>query len=329
MPISHTSRRAVGLCAAFLLAGCGGSQTGPPPAATLNSAARAASSAGDLLYIAHDVREHGVYRGVVTVLTFPSGTAFATIPLDGFADGACSDASGNVWIVVGQQNHKYEAYEFAHGASKPIAKIAITHAHGIAGECAIDPETGDLAVVVGAVNCGSCHAGVDIWRGARKGKPETIAIPFTPVGCTYDDSGNLFVDGYVGSTVFFAFGELARGSESFRAVRLDKMPGGYPGGVGWDGSYVVILAENVRRGPELYRVDVSQYMGHVSGVVHLKGLYYGGVFDVYGGSVVGSRGNSGRMISLWPYPGGGKQTETLDHVAFAPRGLAISTASVH
>jgi hypothetical protein len=322
--------------AAAILSGCDGWQ--PPigvPAETVISGARvtdrgysrAASARDDLIYIAHGEAARAGYRGVVTVLTFPAGKRFATIRLDGFGAGACSDVSGNVWVVVGQQNHKYDAYEFAHGRSKPIAKIAVAHSHGIAGDCAIDPATGDLAVVVGAINCGSCKAGVDIWKGAHNGKPETVSIPFTPVGCTYDDTGNLFVDGLVGSTVFFDFAELPKGNDRFHYVTLDKMPGGYPGGIRWDGSYVDIVADSFRNGPAVYRVDVSQYKGHVAGVVHLKDHFYAALFDVYGSSIVGTRGNNGRIISLWPYPAGGEPTKTLDRIERPPRGLAISAAS--
>ncbi len=313
------------LAASIVLSGCGGLQSTMPTEPMMNGA-RVARSPGDLVYIARTERAHTGYRGVLTVLAFPSGKPFGTIRLDGFANGACSDASGDVWVVVGKPNRVYDAYEFAHGQSKPIAEIHVVHPHGIAGDCGVDPSTGNLAVVVGAVNCGICQAAVDIWKGARSGKPEIISIPFTPVGCAYDDSGNLFVDGSLGSTVFFDFAELANGSRGFQYVTLDKEPGGYPGGVRWDGSYVDIAGDNPRSGPELYRVDVSQYKGHVAGLVHLKGLFYGAAFDPYGNSVVASRGSKGRNVAIWPYPAGGKPAKELGRFPYAPRGLAISAA---
>jgi hypothetical protein len=283
-----------------------------------------ASSSGALLYItdARKIRHTANYRGLLKVVTFPQGQPYATIRITGFADGLCTDASGNVWAVAGNGT-KWNAYEFAHGGTRPIATIRIPNLNDYASGCAVDPTTGNLAVLTGAY--GGYGAAVDIWTGAKPGKPAVYAMNFTPNACAFDGSGNLFIDGYVGSTIFFDFAELATGSNTVTNVTLDKYTDGYPGGVAWDGTYVDVVTTIYHASrPGILQMQISGYRAHVAHVIHPRGLYPLAPIAVAGSIVVGADGLSGQNVALWPYPAGGKPTATLDRLKFNVRALAIS-----
>ena len=198
----------------------------------------ASSFGGDLLYVTNAKKlGPNKYVGLIEVLTFPQGKPYATIHLHGFANGLCTDASGNVWAVAGEK-HDWQAYEYAHGGTTPILRIRIKNAHSYAEGCAIDPGSGDLAVLTGAYEGSGIRSYAYIWKGAKPGKPASYPLTFTPAACAYDATGNLFIDGWIGSTVFFALDKLAKGSNAVMKVAIDKALYGYPGGVEWDGTYI-------------------------------------------------------------------------------------------
>jgi hypothetical protein len=159
---------------------------------------------------------------------------------------------------------------------------------------------------------------VVIWRGAREGKPATYAVPFPPLNAAYDGTGDLLVTGYAGgSDFFFEFGELTRGSGAVTPVTLDKPVGG-PGTVQWDGTYAAV-ATNVNRNrlnskAQLYRVQVSGTTGKVVDVVRPRDFYHT-LFVLHNRAVIGPAARSGERISIWPYPGGGKPTQSLARYA--------------
>jgi hypothetical protein len=303
--------------ASLAFTSCGGSSS-QNITPTVAPAVRSATNS-DLLYVGYTARMGSTSQGVLSVVTFPGGTPVATIDLAGYPTGACSDTSGNVWVVV-MQNRTFSAYEFAHGGRKPIHTIHIPHPYGFAQDCAIDPTTGDLAVLTGAA--GSFGGYADVWAGARPGKPAAYVIQFTPTSCTYDSSGNLFVDGWIGSTVFFDLAELMKGSGAFAPVTLKKPLVNYPGAVRWDGQYLDV-ADIGSRGRGIYRIDVSEYNGRVVSIVDLQDVYYLAVFQVQGDTIAGNSGYTGSSVSLWNFPAGGKRVKTIGRFSHV-RGLAIS-----
>ena len=299
-----------------ILAACGEERTvsaGALPAGTSPGGQQAygAAHSGDLLNVAHG----GLARGL-SVLTFPQGKPVLNIPTVGSPTAVCSDASGNIWTVVGDHG-RWSAYEYAHGGKTPIAKIGIPHAAAAEG-CAIDPTTGDLAVVR---LDSRLHAFADIWTGARKGKPASFPIAFTPTACTYDDNGNLFVDGWFGDTVLFELGELTKGANSFTSVTLNRVPQNYPGGIQWGGKYVALVDK-----PWVYRISVSGSTGKVVGRVFLKKVWAYAPMAIEDGVVVATTSalGSGNAVALWPYPGGGKLSKILAKYQDLVPGLAIS-----
>jgi hypothetical protein len=302
-----------------ILAACGGEHNmgaEAVPAGSLAGKQQASGTAAystDLVYIAHG--RQGRFSHGLSILTFPQGKPVLRIATAGFPTAVCSDASGNIWAVVGNPS-RWTAYEYAHGGKTPIEKIGIPHPH-LASGCAVDPTTGNLAIVVGFY-CGSGQcAYVDIWAGARKGKPASYPIAFTPRACTYDDDGNLFVDGYIGSTVTFGLAELAKGANSFRNVTLNKTPYNYPGGMQWDGKYLALVDK-----PWIYRIKMSGQTGEVVGRVPIKKLFYLSPLVIRDGLVVAT--TSAHAVALWPYPAGGRLTKTLAQYQSDAPGLAIS-----
>jgi hypothetical protein len=60
------------------------------------------------------------------------------------------------------------------------------------------------------------------------------------------------------------------------------------------------------------------------GKVDLTDAFFTTPFDIANGLLVASSGYSGRDVSLWKYPSGGKATKRLARVEFPPRGFTIS-----
>jgi hypothetical protein len=307
-------------------AGCGGSagQTMTPSQAPAQSIA--SNLRRDLLYVAH-ARSYSAKQTAVSILTFPQGRPVATISV-GYLSGMCSDTSGNVWLIVWRPHSKgYYLDEYAHGGTKPIAQIRIPDG-GFGNGCAVDPKSGDLAVMNPAG--GAPYGGlIDVWAGARAGKPAVYDVPFVPENGAYDDHGNLFVDGRPGgSDPWLLFGVLAKGSGAVANLRLSKKTS-FPGGVQWDGKYVAVQTGGyqpyLRGRPRIYRIRIS---GNVVGTVIPKdpALHGTAWFAVRNDSVVSMTGPHGDQIDVWPYPAGGSHTRVIGRFGNI-RGLTISVSS--
>ena len=189
------SRLANLFAAIALLSGCGQSGTPIPQgsAAQPVRAHRSSGSSGDLIYAT------GGCLGTC-VVSYPTGRLVQTLPVGGA--GACADAAGNVYI----SNGSTALYEYAHGGSTPIK--AFTVSSGTVNGCAIDTQTGDVAVT-GVL---SDEYNVEIFPsagGPTKGYALASGLGF----CSYDNAGNLFVDGY--SRQELGLWELAKGSSQF------------------------------------------------------------------------------------------------------------------
>jgi hypothetical protein len=298
-----------GAAVVALLSGCGvlplnlskGQDDMPPVApssnvASLQSGALAPqATSSDLLYVANKRASDGV-----SVLTFPQGTLVATIKHIGRVQGICSDTSGNVWMTTFVKgSDPLHLYKFRHGGTKPVeARIIHRSAHG----CAVDPTTGNLALISYG---GSSDGEVQIWRGARKGKPAVYFIGFGPAACAYDDNGDLFVDGIGGTGV--ALAELVKGGKNFTGVTLGKNAGWTVGGAQWDGTYVTLGVTTISGSPSIYRIQVSGERGKIVDMVHLQHLARYPHFVIANGEIVATqRGPIVRRIGLYEYPAGGK-----------------------
>jgi hypothetical protein len=272
--------------------------------------AMASRASEPLLYV---VRAHDV----VSIVSLRDDKPVGRITGYGYASGVCSDPSGNVWVTHYRHNRFY-IDEFAHGGTKAIAQLRAPSGFTLAG-CAVDPISGDLAVVG--------YNTVLVWNGARAGKPARYTVYFAPLHAAYDNAGNLFISGWEGgSDWIFEMAELAKGSPKFTNIQLDKHA--YePGDVQWDGKHVVVATSVDRRTRNpfsnksllrLYRLQVSGTAGHVVEVVQLQRLRSGysqaGVlFVLYEHTVIGVAGKRRESLLAWSYPAGGKATGTITH----------------
>jgi hypothetical protein len=320
MAASNYFRSAAGVAlGAAILAACGGAQNQVPAATTFGSGgsaaervSRAYDADGPLLYVVHRVRNDT--DSVISILSLRQHKELTRITGYRLVGGVCSDASGNVWVTNRHDNRWY-VDEFSHGGTNPTHELEAPHV--TLASCAVDPSSGDLAVM-----CTSIDGGWEalIWRGAQKGKPAEYHVPLLPLYAAYDDTGDLFITGPAGYSIseyYFAFGELAKGSSSVQKITLDKSTGHW-GAVQWDGTYVVVNTTESHhlQQPVIYRVQVSGTNGDVVGVVRPHG-FYGGiypsspVFVLHDHALIGTWGKNGEAVWAWPYPAGGTPTRRI------------------
>jgi hypothetical protein len=308
----------VGAASVAVLGGC--SVRALPVGPSLNAASvrgaaqSAASQRGDLLYVANQSAKDGV-----NVLTFPAGTIVTTISKIGQPRGICSDPHGSVWVTVVRPGpHPNDIYKFAHGGTKPIGSInARKDVYG----CAVDPATGDLAVISFHIH----SAGeIDIWP--PKGKLVVIPIKFSAVALAYDDRGNLFIDG-VDTNGKRALMELPKGSKDLTAVNLGRLPTWNPGSVQWDGKYIDVGIGSSLKHSFIVRVQVSSSGGKVVGSVQLQDLARWPTFAIDDDHIAATKRHQlgVTQVGLYKYPAGGKQLDILSGF-YDPVGMAISVS---
>ena len=288
--------------AASILGACAGSpQIGAPAALPQTRAETHAkswmsreASSDELLYYADGIES-------VYVLSYPAGKLVGT--LTGFDEpvGVCSDANGNVFVTTVRTE---AVYEYAHGGTQLLAKLGDYGYYPMG--CAVDPVTGNLAVANTKDQNGN-PGNVAIYAGAT-GKPTNYTAPgfFTYDWCTYDNAGNLYVNGG-------ALAEMPYGSQTFNDVSL-----GVSGeGIRWDGQYVAMVNPTAK---EVYRIAVSGSTGTVVGTVNFSGLFplLGNDFAISAGKIVipygGSQKHRVTRIGQWRYPKGGRLQKIIHQI---------------
>jgi hypothetical protein len=323
MKISMLDCRALSIgAAAAMLAGCGGSPSGIAPSATTpqrgavsehagKSGILRGTSGGDLIYAT------GGCRGICMV-AYPAGKRVARIANQADS-GVCADSSGNVFVPIG-----VKVNEYPHGATRPIAELSLPG--DSASACSVDPTTGKIAV-----KFESSSGDIAIFAGA-KGRPtvfKTTGINAQYLG--YDDSGNLFVDGYL-TNFSTGLNELPYEGSAFESITISGNPG-KPGQVQWDGTYLTL--EGLNKGATLIsRLQLVETTATIEGTTQLNkilGRAYqswidsGNVYVPYGDD--GNRGNANR-IGVWSYPSGGDPIKTIMHLgnknSLDVQGVALS-----
>jgi hypothetical protein len=211
-------RRAICMGAALaMLAGCGGAgigSTGTVPSGAIDAvqsrAPRVDLGSGDLIYATGGC-------GGACVFSYPRGELVGSLSLTGGVRGDCSDSAGNVFIT-----NDYQVLEYAHGATSPSQTLSVPG--GQASSCAIDPVTGNLAVVID-----DGDKNIAIYPDAQ-GTPALYSSHLTSVACGYDNAANLFVSG-VGRSAN-AISELPNGASDFSVLSVGGKLGN-PGQVPW------------------------------------------------------------------------------------------------
>jgi hypothetical protein len=293
------------LAAVAMLAGCDGSpaQFAPVQPSAQSPASwmdpHAASSA--LLYVA-DSGENAVY-----VYSFPNGKLMGKLSGFDVPQGECVDGTGNVWIT---DQSASEIREYAHGGTKPIATLKDSDEYP--DSCSVDPKTGDLAVTNGFSSSGGGSIG--IYAGAKGSPTKHTDSAMTEYSfVTYDDNGDLFVDGVAHGR--FALAKLPKGASKFANITLTQIK--RPGALGWDSTKLAIgSADPFRLGLRIDHLAAGKLTGHTRLVDSCGALED---FTLYGDSVV-ALDPSCQTAGIFNYPSGGPSTE---EIKLAPKGAAV------
>jgi hypothetical protein len=328
MPYQATS-----ICAAAaILAGCGAlsqvspsespEQSGPPLTNARVAPARhhderpswiAADAKGMLLLYITDAN-----NGTVSVFSYPKGELKGT--LTGFKEpyGDCTNKAGAVWIV---DDETATITQYAHGGTTPIATLSDSGEYP-AG-CSVDPSSGNLAVT-NYEGPGGGQGSVSIFKKA-KGAPVVYTDSSISRAwfCSYDDSGNLFVDGDKNGTSGFQLAELPAGSGTFTNISIDQSIT-VAGGVQWDGKYVAVAEEN--EGPDtVYQFSISGSTATEvtsSSLTGSKNVHQFWI-DPARKRVIAPSASLG-SAGYWKFPAGGDATKTLSGLDI-PEAVVLSS----
>jgi hypothetical protein len=324
MRISGFGRYALSSCVAVaLLAGCGGSQppiaasgTRPQTSAIAAHAGRGTSwtkrgaSSSTLMYATGGC-------GGACVLSYPQGQIVGSITIDGGVWGDCSDGAGNVFVT--NSNH---VLEYAHGGTTPVATLSLPGSE--ATGCAVDPMTGNLAVVFagGSVN-------VAIFPDAQ-GTPTVYSSHLSSTYCGYDNASNLFVSGIGRSES--GISELPNGATGFSVLAVKgKGSLGNPGQVQWDGTYMTYEGSS-SSDIKVSRIEISGSTARVVGTTRFKGKLRNAFQSwIYANQILipyATGGLNSKIIGLWAYPKGGKLTARFGHFpdskSWSFKGVTVS-----
>ena len=292
-----------------------GARTGSPPGATRIAAIRnairrkshvdPAAHNGRLLYVA-DVGTDSLF-----VYTYPQLSGAGVIWGFGSVNGVCTDRQGYVWVLDTSDS---VAWEFAHGATEPIAYVQtgdVSGNPGVGNGCAVNAKTGDLAVA-------GVGAGFTVFRNGQETHStywDYNFFEFTYVG--YDGAGNLFADGLLGSSLAFGLVELPKGSSTVNDVTLSGAAPKAAGGIEWDGRYLDIGDST---SGTIYQTNGSTVLGSVNtGAQCMHGFY---ILANHKRVIGTDPCNS--QTGVYAYPAGGDAIKTVSGGQLYPYGVAIS-----
>ncbi len=319
--------RCAGFCALVAsLAGCGGSQAqsnavlpmrgnAPGQASAAHSWVARRARTGNLLYVSR----YGL--GEVSVFSYPKGAPVGTLTGFETPEGLCSNKNGDIFVV---DETAQQVVEYAHGGTSPIATL--DDSGNLPHGCAIDPTSGDLAVVGGGP-----PGNVAIYPQA-KGSPTVYqdgsAEYFSY--CTYDDQGDLFTVDVYGDNNPGNIVELSQGSTSFADISVDHRFNEGIHAIQWDGQYLAVgdPSGNQHGAATIYQVSISGSTGNVINTIELRTRQNtnpksGVQFWIQGHTIV-SPERFEKRIGLWRYPAGGKPKRTIMLSGGPLLGLTVS-----
>ena len=294
------ARLALNVVVVFLLAGCGASFGGAEPRVALDNKT---SGGRDLLYA---TESHNVF-----IYTYPEGKKVNHIRRSAgmIPKGECADSNGNVYVIFFfiLTSGNTTVYEYAHGGTKRIGSLGDTGQGQYDSSCSVDPVSGDVALT-------GAHAYVIIFGiGRKSGTIYHLPAGFFPWACTYDDHGNLFVNGSQTrkSEEHVSLVELPKGSSTFVHIGLPRRSITTLGWLQWDGKYLAF--GNFKK--RIYRLAISGTKARVAETVDLGHASRVFSFWIQGKTIVGGG-------YVWNYPAGGKPIVTIG--AGASGGVAVS-----
>ena len=252
------------------------------------------------------------YSGVVLQFDFPKSDV-STATISGVSDpqGECAQNGNKAFWVVAAGSDEIE--EFAYRGSSPV--VTLSESAGEPASCTIDAKTEDMAVTI--LGAGDVVIFTDT-KGTGTTVADGLASSYFP---TYDNKGDLFVDGVTQSDTYGVV-EMASGKSSFKAVTLPNTIE-FPGGMQWDGTYVTL---NDQSGHAIYQYSISGDVATLKGTVSLSGSS-DCVQTWIAKKVVYCPDAGNEDTEVYAYPAGGSPIATLSGSFDLPIG-AVSITNV-
>ncbi len=229
------------------------------------------------------------------------------------AKGICSDTQGDVWVTYGGS-----FLEYAHGGTTPIAQLYLPQGY-YATSCAVDPTTNAIAVDEFSDDG---HQNIAVYQNIYETpKVYKSSLIREYAYLTFDDQGDLFVNGIRGKRVVFA--ELPVGGRRLAALSVDKKFN-LIGGLQWDGEYLVAGDSGKH---VIYQMTVASGRATTASTSHFHGWrpHFKQVvpFAIARGEIVFPFSTT--QTGYWEFPQGGRPNVRID--ATSTGGIAISAAS--
>jgi hypothetical protein len=221
--------------------------------------------------------------------------------------GECADTKGDVFITNTGESNILE-----YTGTKLTSTIADSGEYPVG--CSYDPKSGDLAVS-NIITTGDGAGSVAIFKKAM-GKPHIVksAAISRFFSVAYDGSSDLFATGQA-SAGGSVLAEMTPGSKKFKIICNDSFGGTFPGGLAWDGKYIVVGnqdGETVSRIQNCKVVGTTQLLGSV---------------DIVGFAIAGNRligpDAGGAAVEIYAYPKGGDPIQVLTGFS-EPIGAAVA-----
>jgi DNA-binding beta-propeller fold protein YncE len=313
-------RYTLGVIAALMLAGCGGSQVAPAGRApqALATATHGSSwvlpeaKSEDLLYVTSP------NDSAVFIYAYPKDKFVGEIT--GFTKdpyGACVDKLGDVYVL---ETTVPTIVEYAHGDNTPLRTMFVPEGDEPLA-CAVDPSSGDLAVTNADNVTESRRHGnstILLYKHA-KGKPKLIYDRGFGLGAgavgfdVYDSAGNLFVDGD-GDQI--RLDELPKGSSNLENIAVSGTLIYQPGGMQWSGKYLSIIDSECgqQRTSCDFQLQVSSSGATIGNSISLSGSVQVYQPWISGHTLIAPDiyrqcgGSQGGCVDLYQYPKGGRPT---------------------
>ena len=271
----------------------------------------------------------------VDIFTMPDLKLKGQLTGFSFPEGACTDASGNVWIA------NTGALQLLQYSRTGTLLKTLDDAYGYPASCAFDKH-GNLAVS-NIESATGTQGNIVIYANASgSGTMYSNSAIYEYFFVGYDPSGNLFFDGTNSSRTSSYLAELPAGSSNTTLISLNGGTLGLAGFVQWysRGNYLALGDQlcGGSTGSCVYWVSVSGSTGTITGTTGLTNYSGGQVCDLVQG-VIGAYGE--RFLAgmdyescgytpitadRWPWDAGGMPTNYSNTASFTePIGAAVST----
>jgi hypothetical protein len=237
----------------------------------------------------------------------------------------CSDKAGNIWIT---NTSTFQIFQYSRTGT---LLNTLSDPNGYPVGCAVYKANGNLAVT-NLFGNPSGNGTVDVYANAT-GTPTVYSNPSQTENffAAYDNSGNLYVDGF--GTSGFSLSELPNGSGTMSTINISGGTITFPGGVNWRPATGLIVGDQeCSNGSCEDAVSVSGSTGTITFSTPLFNSN-GGACDVdqatispfgkfFAGGCI-TEGSAPSSAARWKYPAGGEPTNFSTSVS-SPTGAAIS-----